>query len=68
MLHYTMLHILDSSYFLHGIRLRIPFCIIFQTFYMELIAGEFPGHYRKGIPLHSRIVLVHLVMAWREIM
>ena len=81
MLHYTRLHILASSYLLHGIRLRIPFCIIFQTFYMELISGEFPGHYRKGIPLHYMIVLAHLelwhgarscikirVMEWRDIM
>ena len=60
-LHYTTLHILAStSPVNHDILFPISFFIIFQTFSLEFISSEFPGHSRTGIPLHSRNVLALL--------
>ena len=48
------------SCFKHGIWLPISFFILFQKLSMEFISGEFPGHFRMDITLHSRNVLVLL--------
>ena len=54
---HTRFHI---SAFKHGSWLPISIFIIFQTFSMEFISDEYPGHFRKIISLHSRHVLVLL--------
>ena len=53
----TRFHI---SSFKHSIWLPISFLIKTQMFYIEFLSGEFPGHFRTGIPLHCRNVLVFL--------
>ena len=64
MLYYTTFHILASTSLLlittFGYNVPISYFIIFQTFSMEFTSGEFPGHSRTGISLHSRNVLVLL--------
>ena len=59
MLHYTTLHILASTSLLliTTFGYNVP---IFQMFAMEFTPGEFLGHSRTGITLHSRNVLVLL--------
>ena len=63
-LHYTTLHILTSRSLLlimtFGYNVTISFFIILQTFAMDFTSGEFPGHSRTGILLHSRNVLILL--------
>ena len=56
---YSLTHL----FFLHCIWSPISVFIIFQRFLMLLISGEFPGHSRMGIYLHSRNVLV-LLKLW----
>ena len=62
MLHYSTLHILASTSLLliktFGYNVPFSYFIIFQTFSMEFTSGEYPGHSRTGITLHSRNVLV----------
>ena len=64
MLHYTTLHILASTSLLlittFGYNVLISYFIIIQTFSIEFTSGEYPGHSRTGITLHSRYVLVLL--------
>ena len=48
------------SSFKHSIWLQISFVTIFQTFSVEFISGDFPGHFRTGITVHSRNVLALL--------
>ena len=73
MLQFTSLHILaPTSSLVHSIWLQISFFINFQTFSMEFISGEFPGHSRMGFPLQSRNVLVllelwHVARSWIKI-
>ena len=54
---HTHLHI---SAFKHGSWLPISFFIIFLKFSIKFISGEYPGHFRTIISLHSRHVLVFL--------
>ena len=60
--YYTTIHIPDSASLLLNIVFGYQslFFIIFQTLSMEFISGEFLGHFRMSIPLHSRNVLVLL--------
>ena len=60
----TRFHI--SSY-KHDSWFSIAFFIIFETFSLEFISGEFLGHFRTGVSLHSRHVLV-LLELWHDIL
>ena len=72
-LHYTMMfgltlyHISHTRFYVssfkHGSWLPISFFVIFQTFFMVIISSQFPGHFRTGISLHSKNVLV-LIGLW----
>ena len=55
------------SSFKHDSWLPVSFVIIFETFSMEFISGEFPGHFRTGVSLHSRHVLV-LLELWHGVL
>ena len=60
MLHYITLQLLASTSLLltqQLVTLPTSFFIIIQTFSMEIIFGEFPGHFRLGTLLYSRNVL-----------
>ena len=59
-LYYASHALFHISAFKHGSWLPKSFFIIFQTFSMEFIFGEYPGHFRTIISLHSRHVLVLL--------
>ena len=48
------------SSILHGIWLPISSFIMFKTFSMGFVSGEFPGHSRTDISLQSRNILVLL--------
>ena len=60
MLNYTTFYILAYTYLLFTRLLVTNLFIIFKTSSMGFISGEYPGHFRTGIPLYSRNVLVLL--------
>ena len=57
---YTIHTHFHVSSFIHSIWLPISFFIIFETFLMGSMSGEFLGHSRTGIPLPSTNVLVSI--------
>ena len=59
MLHYNMLQILAST----SLHLKAKFGYkSLSSLYSEFVSGEFPCHFRMGIPLHSRNFLALLVL------